>query len=114
MLDGDLDPVVQSALDADEAAKLAALADDGSPRVTDLRDGVRAAAARLRDAGVASADVDAVELAAHVLGVDAAEVRRLMVLGGRTLPGRRMPSSSTSAPAGFRCSTSRAGPTSAG
>ena len=30
VLDGDLDPVVQSALDADEAAKLAALADDGS------------------------------------------------------------------------------------
>ncbi len=54
---------------------------------TDLRDGIRAAAARLRDAGVASADVDAVELAAHVLGVDASEVRRLMVLGGRTLPG---------------------------
>jgi release factor glutamine methyltransferase len=55
--------------------------------VTDLRDGIRAAASRLRDAGVASADVDAVELAAHVLGVDASEVRRLMVLGGRTLPG---------------------------
>ncbi|KRF40588.1 peptide chain release factor N(5)-glutamine methyltransferase [Terrabacter sp. Soil810] len=54
--------------------------------MTDLRDGVRAAAARLRDAGVASADVDAVELAAHVLDVDPAEVRRLMVLGGRTLP----------------------------
>ena len=30
VLDGDLDPVVQSALDADEAAKLAELADDGS------------------------------------------------------------------------------------
>ena len=30
VLDGDLDPVVQSALDADEAAKLAALA--GTPR----------------------------------------------------------------------------------
>ena len=44
---------------------------------------VRAAAARLREAGVASPEVDAVELAAHVLGVDAAEVRRLMVLGGR-------------------------------
>ncbi|NUR16478.1 MAG: peptide chain release factor 1, partial [Dermatophilaceae bacterium] len=29
VLDGDLDPVVQSALDADEAAKLAALADGG-------------------------------------------------------------------------------------
>jgi len=55
--------------------------------VTDLRDGVRAATARLREAGVTSAGVDAVELAAHVLGVDASEVRRLMVLGGRTLPG---------------------------
>jgi len=53
---------------------------------TDLRGGIRAAAARLREAGVASADVDAVELAAHALGVDASEVRRLMVLGGRTLP----------------------------
>ena len=55
--------------------------------MTDLRDGVRAATAHLRGAGVTSADVDAVELAAHVLGVDASEVRRLMVLGGRTLPG---------------------------
>jgi release factor glutamine methyltransferase len=54
--------------------------------VTDLRDGVRAATARLRAAGVGSADVDAVELAAHVLGTDASEVRRLMVLGGRSLP----------------------------
>jgi release factor glutamine methyltransferase len=54
--------------------------------VTDLRDGVRAATARLREAGVVSADIDAVELAAHVLGVDSSEVRRLMVLGGRTLP----------------------------
>ncbi|GAA2489244.1 peptide chain release factor N(5)-glutamine methyltransferase [Terrabacter carboxydivorans] len=54
--------------------------------MTDLRDGVRAAAARLREAGVVSADVDAIALAAHVLGVDSSEVRRLMVLGGRTLP----------------------------
>ncbi|EWT02307.1 SAM-dependent methyltransferase [Intrasporangium oryzae NRRL B-24470] len=54
--------------------------------MTDLRDAVRAAAARLREAGVASADLDAVELAAHALGVDASEVRRLMVLGGRELP----------------------------
>ena len=54
--------------------------------MTDLREGVRAAAARLRLAGVVSADVDAVELAAHVLGLDSSEVRRLMVLGGRTLP----------------------------
>jgi len=55
--------------------------------VTDLRDGIRAAAARLRDAGVPSAEVDAVELAAHALGVEAPEVRRLMVLGGSSLPG---------------------------
>ncbi len=55
--------------------------------MTDLREGIRDAAARLREAGVASADVDAVELAAHVLDVDASEVRRLMVLGGRSLPG---------------------------
>jgi release factor glutamine methyltransferase len=54
--------------------------------VTDLRDGIRAAAGQLRAAGVASADVDAVELAAHVLGTDGSEVRRLMVLGGRSLP----------------------------
>jgi peptide chain release factor 1 len=32
VLDGDLDPVVQSALDADEAAKLAALAEGDGPR----------------------------------------------------------------------------------
>jgi release factor glutamine methyltransferase len=54
--------------------------------VTDLRDGIRAATSRLREAGVASADVDAVELAAHVLGVETSEVRRLAVLGGRSLP----------------------------
>ncbi len=54
--------------------------------MTDLRDGIRAAAGQLRAAGVASADVDAVELAAHVLGTDGSEVRRLMVLGGRSLP----------------------------
>nr|WP_223128590.1 peptide chain release factor N(5)-glutamine methyltransferase [Terrabacter sp. MAHUQ-38] len=51
-----------------------------------MRDGIRAATSRLRDCGVASADVDAVELAAHVLGVDASEVRRLAVIGGRGLP----------------------------
>ena len=32
VLDGDLDPVVQSALDADEAAKLAALAEGAGSR----------------------------------------------------------------------------------
>lgn len=54
--------------------------------MTDLRAAVREATARLSEAGVASAEVDALELAAHALGVDAAEVRRLMVLGGRDAP----------------------------
>ena len=88
--------------------------------MTDLREGVRAAAARLRDAGVASADVDAVELAAYVLEVDAAEVRRLMVLGGRTLPGsyadlvderaRRVPLQHLTGRAHFRRLTLSVGP----
>ncbi|KRC89333.1 protein-(glutamine-N5) methyltransferase, release factor-specific [Terrabacter sp. Root85] len=88
--------------------------------MTDLREGVRAAAARLRDAGVASADVDAVELAAHVLEVDASEVRRLMVLGGRTLPGsyavlveeraRRVPLQHLTGRAHFRRLTLSVGP----
>jgi len=54
--------------------------------VTDLRTGVRAAARHLAEAGVPSPDADALELAAHVLGLEAGEVRRLMVLGGTTLP----------------------------
>jgi release factor glutamine methyltransferase len=54
--------------------------------VTDLRAGVRAAAARLAEAGIDSAEVDAVALAAHVLEMDESEIRRLMVLGGRQLP----------------------------
>jgi release factor glutamine methyltransferase len=54
--------------------------------VTDLRAAVREASARLAGSGVASAEVDAVELAAHALGVDAAEVRRLMVLGRGEAP----------------------------
>lgn len=88
--------------------------------VTELRDGVRAAAARLHEAGVASADVDAVELAAHVLGVDASEVRRLMVLGGRTLPdayavlvderARRVPLQHLTGRAHFRRLTLSVGP----
>ncbi|MGO4662096.1 peptide chain release factor N(5)-glutamine methyltransferase [Terrabacter sp. 2TAF16] len=88
--------------------------------MTDLRESVRAAAARLRDAGVVSADVDAVELAAYVLEVDAAEVRRLMVLGGRTLPGsyadlvderaRRVPLQHLTGRAHFRRLTLSVGP----
>ncbi|WP_347352075.1 peptide chain release factor N(5)-glutamine methyltransferase [Intrasporangium sp.] len=50
--------------------------------MTLLRQLVRAGARTLAGAGVDSADVDAVELAAHVLGIEAAELRRRMVLGG--------------------------------
>ena len=88
--------------------------------MTDLRDGIRGASTQLRAAGVASADVDAVELAAHVLGVDGAEVRRLMVLGGRTLPStyavlvdersRRVPLQHLTGRAHFRRLTLSVGP----
>ena len=47
----------------------------------DLRAAVRAATARLAAAGVASAEADAVALAAHALGVTAGDVRKAMVLG---------------------------------
>jgi len=50
--------------------------------VTDLRAAVRNGTARLREAGIPSPDIDAVELAAHVLGTQAADVRRLMIVGG--------------------------------
>lgn len=48
--------------------------------MSDLRDAVREATRRLAEAGVASAEHDAVALAAHVLRVGSGEVRRLMVL----------------------------------
>jgi len=51
--------------------------------VSPLREEVRAATRRLSEAGVASPDADAVALAAHVLGIPAAEVRRLMVLDAK-------------------------------
>lgn len=50
--------------------------------MTDLRALVKAGADTLAEAGIASPHVDAVELAAHVLRVEPAEVRRRMVLGG--------------------------------
>ncbi|MFC7487774.1 peptide chain release factor N(5)-glutamine methyltransferase [Knoellia sp. CPCC 206453] len=50
--------------------------------MNDLRDAVREATQRLADAGVGSPEHDAIALAAHALGVDASEVRRLMILGG--------------------------------
>ena len=40
----------------------------------------------LAEAGIASAPVDALHLAAHLMGQDVSEVRRLMVLGGTEAP----------------------------
>jgi release factor glutamine methyltransferase len=88
--------------------------------VTELRTAVRAAAARLAAAGVDSAEVDAVVLAAHALGVDPSEVRRLMVLGGREAPesyaalvderARRVPLQHLTGRAHFRRLTLAVGP----
>ena len=47
---------------------------------------VRAATHRLAEAGIASAPVDALLLAAHALDVDPAEARRLLVLGRTDAP----------------------------
>lgn len=54
--------------------------------MTELRVAVRRATMTLAEAGVASAPVDALHLAAHLLGEDVSEVRRLMVLGGIETP----------------------------
>ena len=88
--------------------------------MTDLRHGIRAVTARLRECGVVSADVDAVELAAHVLGLDTSEVRRLAVVGGRSLPeayavlveerARRVPLQHLTGRAHFRRLTLAVGP----
>lgn len=51
--------------------------------MTELRDAVRAATARLADAGVPSPEADALVLAAHALGVGVGEVRKAMVMGGQ-------------------------------
>jgi release factor glutamine methyltransferase len=52
----------------------------------ELRDAVRRATMTLAEAGVASAPVDALYLAAHLLGQDVRDVRRRMVLGGVEAP----------------------------
>ncbi len=52
----------------------------------ELRDAVRRATMTLAEAGVASAPVDALHLAAHLMRKDVGEVRRLMVLGGVEAP----------------------------
>ncbi|HEY7718298.1 MAG TPA: peptide chain release factor N(5)-glutamine methyltransferase [Pedococcus sp.] len=53
----------------------------GGPPADDLRSAVRAATLRLAEAGIASAETDAVLLAAHALGTTAGDVRKAMVLG---------------------------------
>jgi release factor glutamine methyltransferase len=50
--------------------------------VTDLRSAVLGATQRLAEAGIASAESDALLLAAHALGTDVGDVRKAMVLGG--------------------------------
>ena len=64
VLDGDLEAVIASCVEADLAARLDAI--ESQTCVT--RELVRQAALRLADAGVASPDFDAAELLAHVLG----------------------------------------------
>jgi release factor glutamine methyltransferase len=54
--------------------------------MTELRDAVRRATMTLAEAGVASAPVDALTLAAHLRGEEVSETRRLMVLGGVDAP----------------------------
>ena len=54
--------------------------------MTELRDAVRRATMTLAEAGVESAPVDALHLAAHLLGQDVSETRRLMVVGGVEAP----------------------------
>jgi release factor glutamine methyltransferase len=88
--------------------------------MTALRDAVREATHTLAEAGVASAPVDALVLAAHALGVDIGEARRLLVLGGVDMPpayaalvaerARRVPLQHLTGEAHFRGLTLRVGP----
>lgn len=90
----------------------------GAPE--DLRWAVRAATHVLADAGVASAPVDALVLAAHALGVEVAEARRVLVLGGVAAPAgyaalvaeraRRVPLQHLTGQAHFRSLTLKVGP----
>lgn len=79
--------------------------------MSDLRSAVRAATARLAEAGVASPEADAVALAAHALGTTVGDVRKAMVLGGAAPPAyeelvalraSRMPLQHLTGRAGFR------------
>lgn len=79
--------------------------------MTDLRAAVRAATAQLAEAGIASAESDAVVLAAHALGTTTGEVRKAMVMGAAAPPAYgplvdqragRMPLQHLTGLAGFR------------
>ena len=87
--------------------------------MTDLRAAVREATARLADAGIASAETDAVLLAAHALGCSAGDVRKAMVLGAPAPPAydalvservARVPLQHLTGRAGFRHLELRVGP----
>ena len=87
VLDGDLDAVVQSAVDADEAARMAAVAEGAGAAVTDLTcRGLRAATARLAEAGVPRPRPTPSRWPRTSCGVAVGDVRRPMVLGGRRPP----------------------------
>jgi release factor glutamine methyltransferase len=82
-----------------------------SGSVTSLREAVGDATRILADAGVVSAEFDAVVLAAHVLKTSVAEVRKLMILGAPIPDGfddlvaeraRRVPLQHLTGKAGFR------------
>src|SRR5665647_3234829 len=115
VLDGDLDPVVQSAVDTDDAARMAAVADGSgsvtSGSVTSLREAVRDAVRALSDAGIDSAEFDAMALAAAALGTTPSEVHKLMIMGAPIPQGfddlvaeraRRVPLQHLTGRAGFR------------
>ncbi|MFZ1287202.1 MAG: HemK family protein methyltransferase, partial [Candidatus Phosphoribacter sp.] len=92
----------------------------GGADATDLRVAVRAATHVLAQAGIASAPVDALALAAHALGIPAAQARRLLVLGGVDVPAtyaalvaeraRRVPLQHLTGEAHFRGLTLSVGP----
>jgi len=76
-----------------------------------LREAVRDAVRTLADAGIESAEFDAVALAAHALRTSAGEVRRLMIMGAPVPDGledlvaeraRRVPLQHLTGKAGFR------------
>jgi len=85
----------------------------------DLKEAVREATARLAEAGIASAETDAVLLAAHALGCSAGDVRKAMVLGAPAPPAydalvseraARVPLQHLTGRAGFRHLVLHVGP----